>query len=378
MASESEAAHWIDDDASLAKWVERLGAEPRIAVDMEANSMHAYHERICLIQVSTPSDDLIIDPLAVDMAPFLALLADPEIEKVFHGSDYDVLTIKREFSVGVRGLFDTMIAARVLGWPRYGLAPILKDVFGHDANKAFQRYDWGKRPLDRAALHYARYDTHFLLDLREAQWGQLQERERVEYFRRACNRQEKAEPRVKAFDPAGFWKLKGCKGLDGPGKAVLAAVFAWRDERASSVDKPPFRVLPELAMIGLAKQRPTEVSQLARVKGFPKGATRSIGAKLIERITAAAEGPVPTPPPPTPKPPKALTARFDRLRSWRKKEAEALGVETDVILDKASLHRIAEHDPSNAAALAETGVLDAWELDRYGAALLENLHPTSK
>ncbi|MBV1858090.1 MAG: ribonuclease D [Nannocystaceae bacterium] len=136
-------AHWVDTNESLQTWCERLAGETRIAVDTEANSMFAYHERICLVQVSTADTDILIDPLAVDLAPLGKVLEAPGIQKVMHGADYDVLIFRRTQSIGIANLFDTMLAARVLGWPKCGLASLLDEHFEFKANKAFQRTTGG-------------------------------------------------------------------------------------------------------------------------------------------------------------------------------------------------------------------------------------------
>ena len=148
----------------------RLLDEPRIAVDTEANSLYAYHEHVCLIQISTPEANYLIDPLPLDdLSPLAPVFDAPEIEKVFHAADYDLIMLGRDFGFTCNTLFDTMWAARILGWPRVGLGDILASTFNVYMDKHFQRYDWGKRPIDAKALTYAWMDSYYLLDLREIQ-----------------------------------------------------------------------------------------------------------------------------------------------------------------------------------------------------------------
>ena len=351
-------AHWVDTNESLLTWCDRLAAEPRIAVDTEANSMFAYHERICLVQVSTPDADILIDPLAVDLAPLRSVLEDPGIQKVMHGADYDVLIFRRTQSIGIENLFDTMLAARVLGWPKCGLASLLETHFEFKANKAFQRYDWGQRPLSDAALAYARFDTHYLLRLADVQGEALDEGPHREMFDRACARQTAVLPRERPFDPDRYWKFKGARDLDEAGRSVLKSVFVWREQKAEALNWPPFRVLPEMAMLGLAHGRPSSQAELNEVKGMPKPVARRDGPELLALVAAAIE--TPCPPPERPKPDRAHSDRVDAMKAWRKAEATRLGLDPEIIIDRAGL-----------MSVVDGGVcaLDDWERTRFGEAI---------
>lgn len=362
MYTESVDAHWVDTNESLQTWCERLSGESRIAVDTEANSMFAYHERICLVQVSTPDTDLLIDPLAVDLAPLGKVLEAPGIQKVMHGADYDVLIFRKTQSIGIENLFDTMLAARVLGWPKCGLASLLDEHFDFKANKAFQRYDWGQRPLSDAALAYARFDTHYLLRLADLQSEALDEGPHREMFDRACVRQTKVLPRERPFDPDGYWKYKGARDLDEAGRSVLKAVFAWREQRAEELDRPPFRVLPEMAMMGLARGCPKTRAELTALKGMPKPVARRDGPELLELVAAAID--VPCPPPQRPKPDRTRTERVDAMKAWRKAEAARLGLEPEIVIDRGGLMSVVDGDVSS---------LDDWERERYGKGIAKVL-----
>ena len=353
--------HWIDTDDALRSWCDRLASEERIAVDTESNSMFAYFERICLVQISTASVDLLVDPLAVDLAPLGALLEDASVQKVLHGADYDVLSFKRSLGFRICNLFDTMIAARVLGWPKCGLAALLSEHFDHAANKAFQRYDWGQRPLSSAALEYARYDTHYLLGLSALQTEALEASPHLELFERACTRQCAVEPRTKPFDPDGYYKIKGARDLDEASRAILKAAFAWRDQKARELDRPPFRVMPESAMLGLARSKPADVRALGHIKGMPRPVTRRDGPALVELVAAALSASCPKPSRNKSPADRDLGHRMDALKAWRKREAQRLGVEPEIILDKASLLAVAV-----AGAVEALGV---WERERYGSGM---------
>ena len=351
-------ATWVDTDEALRRWCERLSDEPRIAVDTEANSMFVYHEQICLVQVSVPGTDLLIDPFVLDMSPLGRVLQDPSVQKVMHGADYDILIFKRRENVGIINLFDTMIAARVLGWPKCGLASLLEEHFGFRANKAFQRHDWAQRPLSEEALAYARCDTHYLLQLADIQIEALDAGPHRALFDRACERQTAVVPRERTFDPDGYWKVKGARELDEVGRSILKATYAWREGKAAALDRPPFRVLPELAMLSLARTRPRSRAELANVKGMPKPLARRDGPELLSVIEEAATQPCPEPLRPLAD--KVRTERVDTLKTWRKNEAARLGVDPEIVLDRASLMTVVDGDVS---------ALEPWERERYGDAI---------
>ena len=365
---------WIAEDDAFLRWIDRAMHEPVVAVDTESNSMYAYFERICLVQMTIPGVDVLVDALAVDLSPIGALLEAAGVQKVFHGADYDVLCFKRAHGFKVANLFDTMLAARVLGWPNYGLASILGDAFGHRSDKKFQRYDWGQRPLATEARAYARYDTHFLLQLRERQLQQLAERDRIEEFEHACQRQAAVEPRPKTFDANDFWQIKGARDLDAAGAGVLRALYVWRDALARKLDRPPFRVMPDSALVAVARAKPHDENGLGRIKGVPKPVLRRNARDVLRLVRDGGEGEAPPPPrPKAPKIPRAVAQRYEALRGWRKERAAALGVEPDIVLAKGTLMAVAQAAPDTLDDLRPISELDDWERERYGLQLLEAL-----
>jgi ribonuclease D len=372
-AAPSIAWEHVDTPAGLAALVERLRAQPRFALDTESNSMHAHRERICLVQVSLPDHDVLVDPLAVDIRPLGPVLADPSIEKVMHGADYDILCFKREYGFAFAGLFDTMIAARVLGWPGHGLGTILHERFGFAADKRMQRFDWGQRPLPLAALDYARHDTHFLLALQREQQAALAEQDRAEELTHACLRQTRVEPRPYRADTLGMWRIKGARELPPAGRAVLWAVHELREAVAAELDRPVFRVMSDELLMVLARHPPADEPALAALRGLHPKLRGSGQARLLEAIEAGLVAEPPRPPPVDRGPSREVVARFDALRAWRKAAATERGLEPDLVLGKDALMAVAVADPRTADELRASGALDEWELPRYGAALLRAL-----
>jgi ribonuclease D len=279
----------VADAAALGTLVERLRAEPVVAVDTESNSFHVYRERVCLIQLSSRARDWVVDPLAVDVAPLGEILTDGR-ETVLHGADYDVRCLKREYGWRLPRLFDTMAAARRLGRKELGLSALVHAQFGVRLSKTFQRSDWGRRPLERAQLAYAALDTHFLLPLHETLSSELHARGAVDAARAEFERISAAEPREKVFDPEGFRRLPRARDLDAAGRAVLRALWIAREARARESDRPPFKVLAEETLVLLARVRPRTAEELARVRGVTPAVLRRMADDVLRAVRDAEPG----------------------------------------------------------------------------------------
>ncbi len=277
----------VADAAALAELVERLRDEPLVAFDTESNSFHVYRERVCLLQVSTRTADFVVDPLAVDPAPLGSVLCDGRVT-VLHGADYDVRCLRREWGWQLPNLFDTMAAARRIGRVGLGLSALVEHQFGIRLSKAFQRADWGRRPLTSDLLGYAALDTHYLLAIYDALSAELASRGAAEEARREFDRIAAAEFRERVFDPEGWRKLKGARDLDAQGKAILRALWIAREDRARADDRPPFKVLAEQAMLELARRRPATHDALASIPGVTPSVLRRMGPALRAAIDTAA------------------------------------------------------------------------------------------
>jgi len=275
----------VADARALDELLAALAAEPAVALDTESNSFHVYRERVCLIQLSTRGGDFVVDPFAVDVRPLGPVLASAEAV-VLHGADYDVRCLKREYGFALPSLFDTMAAARRLGRAGLGLSALVEEHFGVALSKDFQRSDWGRRPLAAEQVRYAALDTHFLLALFDLLAGELRERglweaAKVEFARIAA-----VEPRPRVFDPEGWRRLKGARDLDAGGRAVLRALWILREERAGALDRPPFKVMPEQAMLEVARRRPKAEQDLLRIPGVTSVVLRRMGDALLAALAA--------------------------------------------------------------------------------------------
>ncbi len=272
----------VADGGGLAALVEAVGREPAVGLDTESNSFHVYRERVCLLQLSTPQADWVVDPLAVDVRPLGPALAGREV--VLHGADYDVRCLKREFGWTLPGLFDTMTASRRLGATQLGLAALVESHCGVRLAKDHQRSDWGHRPLTAEQLRYAALDTHFLLHIHQRLRGELAARGLDEAARREFQQIAAVEPRPKVFDPEGWRRLKGARALDLAGREVLRALWIAREKRASEIDRPPFKVLGEHAMVEIARIRPPDAGALGRIPGVTPNVMRRMGDDIMGAV----------------------------------------------------------------------------------------------
>jgi ribonuclease D len=278
---------FVSDEHSLRALVAAVREAPVVAFDTESNSFHVYRERVCLLQVSTRAGDWIVDPFAVDVGPLGEVLCDGR-ETVMHGADYDVRCLKREFGWRLPRLFDTMAAARRLGRPALGLSALVEHHFGVRLSKAFQRSDWGRRPLSGEQLAYAGLDTHFLLPLHDLLAPELATRGMADDARREFDRIAAAEPRERVFDPEGWRRMRGARELEPGGRDLLRALWLLREERARALDRPPFKVLADATMLEVARRRPRTVEELGRIAGMTPSVLRRVGREILDAVEGAA------------------------------------------------------------------------------------------
>ena len=357
--------------AAWQRCLQRLQREPRIAVDLEANSMYAYRERICLIQVSIPRQDYILDPLGdFELDGFGKLIEDATVEKVFHAAEYDLMLMKREFGWQLSNLFDTQWAARILGVDRVGLANVLKDVFGVSLDKRYQRANWCRRPLSAAQLAYAQADTHFLLRLRDHYAEALRTSGRWTEAQEIFEEQSRVELPDLSFDPDGFWQITGANRLSAQGVAVLKALHIYRDAEARHRDLPHFKVLQDRTLLELAQVLPEDIEDLSQIHGMSKGQVRRYGKNLLRLIDENRAAPRPKRPPRPERMPEAVVNRYEALHDWRKERAQTRGVESDVIISRDALWRLARANPHTQRELQEINGLGPWRLATYGQEIL--------
>jgi ribonuclease D len=364
-----------------------LQGELALAVDTESNSLYVYREQVCLIQISVPGADYLIDPLALDDLSTLGpLLSDPSVLKVFHGAEYDLSVLNRDLQFTVANMFDTMWASRILGWPEHGLAALLRVHFGVILNKKYQRANWGLRPLPPAQLDYARLDTHFLLPLYEIQAQELETHQRWPQARHHFAQLTKTRWEPKEFDPLGFWRIPGVRELDDVGRGILRELYLYRDRQARAENRPPFRVISNQALLTLSEEPPPSLRDLHQVKGVSPDMVRRYGEGLWAAIGRGAGQPLAWEGRPrsgnngtgkmNARPSAACQARFEVLRTWRNAAAEARGVEPDMVLTNQSLWAVAQRNPRSRAELTHNDLLAHWQVDEFGDDVLAAIRKT--
>ncbi len=269
------------DASALAALVQRLAGAPAIALDTEGNSFHAYTERVCLIQIGLPGEEFLVDPLAVDPRPLAPILADPARRLLFHGGDFDVRSLRRDFGFSFGRVFDTMIAAQVLGLPELGLAGLLRTRLGVRIEKGEQRSDWGRRPLSAQQLRYAAADVRFLGKLADGLDAELTARGKQGEAARRFEGLRHVVAREKRFDAEGWRRLREAPSL-GPDEAgLLRRIWVAREELARALDRPPFKVIGERVMVEIARRRPRDAEDLRRIPGVSELFVRRLGAAIV-------------------------------------------------------------------------------------------------
>lgn len=363
---------WVNTIEQLNKMVQDLAAQPRVAVDTESNSLHAYREQVCLLQFSSVNSDYIVDPLALrDLNPLAPIFSSPKIEKVFHAAEYDLICLRRDFNFSFINLFDTMHAARVLGYPAVGLDKLLGDKFDIKMDKRHQKADWAERPLTKEQIHYARLDTHYLFDLRDVLEGELQEKGRLHFakedFERACHLED-AKPRSNG---SSWERFAGRKDLSLRELTIVAQLCKWRDREAERLDRPPYKVVMDDVLILLAKNPPEAKVDLSAA-GLSEKQIRLWGDMVLGAIKHGSEAPL-VERKQTERKDDAVLRRLEKLKVWRKKVGTDMEVESDIILPKPYLSILSEKPPKDMEDLKELMKDAPARYEKFGTQILKTL-----
>jgi ribonuclease D len=345
-----------------------LASRSHVAVDTESNSLHAFREQVCLIQFSTAQRDYLVDPLILsDLKPLGPLFANPHIQKIFHAAEYDVLCLSRDFGFKFANLFDTMQAARILGCEKVGLDAILSSRFDIHLNKRYQKADWGARPLTSEQIDYARFDTHYLIPLRNQLKKELEQAGRWtlarEDFQRLCwTNGDHAEP------PEAWERFASRRDLNPRQLTVLRELCSAREEIAPRLDRPPFKVLGDDKLIAAARSIPSTKEGLEEI-GLTSRQVNRWGAEVLSAVARGIQSPL-VKRRQAQRPDEAVLNRLERLKKWRKKVAAQMGVESDVVLPRVYLMSLSERGGREVKSILESS---PWRLEQFGAQIKEVL-----
>lgn len=368
--SELPDHRWVRHAAAFAELAAALHEAPWIGLDSEGNSMFAYRERVCLIQLNVGGALWIIDPLALDsreaFAPLAAALADPTVRIWLHGGGNDVAGLERDFGLRFANVFDSQQAASFLGWQRTGYAAVVEAICEVPLAKEHTQYNWGQRPIAAEALRYALDDVIHLPTIGNELLGLIRAADLEEELELANRSIAQASAHEPGFDPARMWRLEGATALGPEQAGVLTALYAWRDQKGRELDFPPGRLIANEPLVYLARRTPQDAEALRRIR-LRAPFVREHGEELLEVIRKALADPPALPDRPKRKrPPRAKAARDKALRAWRREEAERREVPAQVILPARALEWLAEH---GSATLEECPELGAKRIDRYGPVL---------
>ncbi len=369
----------VDRPDSFRDLLARIADETIIALDTEAASFHHYHDRVYLVQLSSPTITAVIDPLVVgDLSPIGTLLADPKVEKIFHDADYDLRLLDKQHGFRARHLFDTRIAAQFLDEPGIGLGALLEKYFGVKADKRFQRADWSARPLSAEMLQYASDDTRYLCELRTLLLNQLITVGRDSWVAEEFELLENIRWTASDLDEqTSYLGLKGAKALDRRALAVLREIYFWRETTAAELDRASFRVMGNEALFHLATKPVTDITELAKVRGVGREAVSRWGSGILAAIVRGLAVPDAELPRVARPPRRAIDvehlARVERLKGARNEAASRLKLAPGVLCPNGTLEAIARAGARSAEELTSVPGVRRWQVGAIGLDLLAAL-----
>jgi len=376
-----EGLSLVASAAELERALTELSREPLLAVDTEAASFHRYYDRVYLVQLSSRSRTVIIDPLAVgELGRLGAILADADVEVVFHDADYDLRLLDQQYGFRARRIFDTRIAAQLLNEPGIGLAALLEKYLAISLDKRFQRADWSIRPLSRDMLRYAADDTRHLPALRDILRDRLTSLGRLSWAEEEFSLLEEVRWGSSDGEEPGYLRVKGAKLLRGRSLAALRELYQWRDETAARADRAAFRIINTEPLLEIAKTLPTDVTALRAIRGVGQDLVERRGRDILAAVRRALElleqelprierGTRRVADP-------AFDARVEQLKAKRNELAIRLNLAPGVLCPNATLEAIARAVPRSLEELRAIPGVRRWQVETVGQDLLAAMSAT--
>ena len=368
----------VNNSETYQHMLAHLATQDTIAIDTESNSLHAYHERVCLIQLSSLTADFLVDPFVFDNLDELGkLFSREDIQKVFHAGDYDIGCLKRDFDFTFHNVFDTMLAATALAEPNLGLAALLEKYFGIILDKKYQRANWGERPLKAEMLSYAQCDSHYLIPLRDTLLPQLEASNRLKLVL------EEGEGMARLVKPLeqhieDIWRVKGAQDLSAEGLSLLDVLNHTRELIASKRDVPPFKVFSDRALIEIAQTQPHYIQELSLLPSLSESQVRRYGSLLMQAIQTWRENPQKVSARRNHRLSDAEMKRRDALSNWRKQAGLDEGLPSNAIISRELLERLAHPEFSDINELKQAMKYFPYRYERYGDAIFQVLERTKE
>ncbi len=368
---------FITTDKDLAQVCLKLEPCEIIGVDLEADSMHCFSEKICLIQIAGPNQAWLLDPFLInDFLPFSRILENPEITKVFHGSDFDVRSLDRELSVEIENLFDTEIACRFLNIKERGLGALLKSFFDIDVDKKYQKVDWSKRPLKEEMIAYSVGDVATLVDLHDLLKERLEKIGRLAWAEEEFELQARVKYESNHSRPL-FRRFKGAGKLDNRSLAVLEHLLEVRLSEAEKKDLPPFKIMSNQSILTMVQHRPTSVESISKHRALsPKqsGMYGQLCVKAIETALALPHRELPSyPKTRVPRKTSQVLARIDALKKMRETASQTLAMEPGFLINNNMISAVAAGKPASLEDLLLIPGMRNWQVEALGEHILETL-----
>ncbi|MBV9642270.1 MAG: ribonuclease D [Verrucomicrobia bacterium] len=338
----------ITNSELLNDWCGTLEKCDPVAVDTEGDSLHCYFEKLCLIQIGLPEQDVLIDPLeSLDFTRFNAILAQRRI--ILHGCDFDLRMLRRGAKFVPGQVFDTYLAARLVGLKEVGLASLVKEFFGIKLPKSSQKANWARRPLTSAMIEYATNDTLYLIELAERLSDELRAKGRWEWFEESCQKAILIAGEDREKDPERIWKIPGSAALRGRELALLRALWHWRDAEAQKADRPSFQILRNEELIELV--RSVDAGR-ANLPAGVHGTRRKRLAALLEQVLLLPEAEWPQRVRLVrDRPTSEEEQRMEQLKNRRDRVAEGLELDPGVIAPRQALERISREPETVSSVL---------------------------
>ena len=366
----------IDTDSDLEEIAVTLEKEKVIAVDLEADSMFHFKEKVCLIQIATKKENLIIDPLKInDLSSMKSLFCNSGIKKIFHGADYDVRSLYRDFAIEINNIFDTQLACMFLGINKTGLDCVLKSRFNVSVDKKYQKKDWSQRPLPDEMIEYAAMDTKYLVMLAEILEKELKIKNRLFWVNEECEYLSKVRHCPGNNMPL-YRKVKGFRRLNYSSIAVLEKLLRFRVLAAKKKDRPLFKILSTNSLKQISTEKPSDIEALKKMKVLSNKQISMYGKTIINLINQAMAEPeqrvsMYSNPSPSPSPFSAPDPKLIKtLKKWRDDRAGEMQIAPGLFCNNALLNSIAIQHPKSIDSLAQIKDIKQWRLKTFGEEIL--------
>jgi ribonuclease D len=368
-SSAPRAYQLIEEPSDLAAFALQARSARFLAVDLEADSMFHYREKVCLLQMAANGTIVVVDPLKVpDLDPLKPLFADEGILKVFHGADYDVRSLYRDFGISVNHLFDTQLASMYLGQSETSLEAVVSRRYGVVLDKKYQKKDWSRRPLPPEMVAYAAADVHFLVPLAQTLMSELEAKGRLAWVQEGCRLLSQVRPQEN--NPPMYLKFRGAGRLTPRQLAALEELLLLRDAVARQKDRPLFKIMNNADLLKIAMLLPADLARLKECQALSAKQIEMYGQSVLTAVARAANLPndqLPRyPRQRSPRLSPRIPRRVKLLRAWRDELAAGLALEPALLLNKSLIREIAVHKPKTVEELARIPQMHQWQVEAFG------------